>query len=417
MTGSVRAAVVLHRPARLSFLAFVVISLGCAGAESAQTARVVSADAALRAAVLDLLPDVERLSGLRARRPLRVERRDRAQLERYLRAQLDSELPPALADRIREAYAFLGLLPDDLDLRALLLQVYTEQVAGFYEPDSTALFVMAGNPPGGLESILAHELVHALQDQHTNLDSLTARARGNDQRVAAHAVIEGHATLVMFESMLAAATGGAVDISELPDLSQHLGPTLEAMQGQFPALQRAPLILRQSLLFPYLGGAGYVQALWRQNAGRPSPFGRYFPESSEQVLDPERALGARRDSPTELVITLPVGAQAIHSDNLGQLEVSVLLQEHVGPSAADLARGWDGDRFVVLQRQGRDRAFVWYSVWDDASARDRLIRALRGPVQTRLRAELIPVDIAGRPGARLSVGDVSGVGVRIAGAR
>lgn len=395
-------------------LALTLALAACAGARD--TVRVVTADPALRAAVLQLLPDIEARSGLTARSALRVERRDRAQLERYLRARLDDELPPSLARGLTETYAFLGLLPDTTDLRALLLAIYREQVAGFYDPDSAALFVLTGEPPGGLESVLVHELVHALQDQHVDLDSLTSRARGNDRRVAAHAVLEGQATVVMFEWMLARAAGGPVDLAELPDLGEALRPALEALNGQFPVFGSAPAIVREGLLFPYVDGARYVQAVWRRNAGRAAPFGRHLPQSTEQVMDPARALGSARDEPTELALDLAEGLHAVHEDNLGQLEVGVLLREHVGAGAADLARGWDGDRYVLFARTSGERGLVWYSVWDDAAARDRFVAALGRALDRLPRdARLERVEISGRPAARLSVGEGSGIAARVAG--
>lgn len=394
-------------------LALAVVA-GC-GTECGDTVRVQSSDPGLKAAVLGLLPDIEKRAGLEARGPLRVEWRDRAQLERYLRARLDEELPPGVARWVAEVYARLGLFADTLDLRALLLAIYAEQVAGFYDPDSATLFVLRGEPGGELEAVLAHELVHALQDQHVNLDSLTARGRGNDPRVAAHAIIEGHATLVMFERMLAQTAGSPVDLADLPDLGEGLRPALEALNAQFPMLSRAPLIIREGMLFPYLGGARYVQTLWQRNSpGRPPPFGGYLPRSSEQVMDPDRALGAVRDEPTELVIELPQGARQLYSDNLGQLELSVFLRQHLGAGAAELARDWDGDRYTLFTTRRGERVLVWYSVWDHARARSRFLDGLH-PVLERLpgRAAASAVEISGRPGVRLAVGNASGATVRI----
>ena len=79
------------------------------------------------------------------------------------------------------SYALLGLVPDTLDLRAVLLSLYTEQVAGFYEPDSTALFVMDDQPASALQGLLIHELVHAVQDQTVDLHALTDPDLGNDR--------------------------------------------------------------------------------------------------------------------------------------------------------------------------------------------------------------------------------------------
>jgi hypothetical protein len=91
----------------------------------------------------------------------------------------------------------------------------------------------------------------------------------------------------------------------------------------------------------------------------------------------------------------------------------VLLEELAGAGAAGAARGWDGDRFALVG--GGDRsALVWYTVWDDARARDRFVAALRPSLGSLPRAAtLVPRDVDGRPGALLSVGTEAAVGVTL----
>ena len=166
-----------------SFLltALAVLTVGCRDAQVAEGQLVVSDDPELRAMAAELLPDLAKLSGLELKAPVKLARRSRAELVAYLRAQLDRELPADEARDVAESYRLMGLAPEGFDLRAVLLAVYTEQVAGFYDPDSTALFVMDDQPAEALRTVLIHELVHAVQDQSADLDALTARERGNDR--------------------------------------------------------------------------------------------------------------------------------------------------------------------------------------------------------------------------------------------
>ena len=270
---------------RALVLALSLCLIGCGDADEvgrdvgltgADSSLVRSSDPELQSLAAEMLPDLAERSGLDLQFPIRVERRSREDLERYLIAQLDEELPPAEADRVARSYHLLGLVPGDIDLRGLLLEVYTEQVAGFYEPDSTALFVLDDQPPEALSTVLIHELVHAVQDQTADLSAITARELGNDRQTAAHAAIEGHATLVMMEYLLELAQGVPVDLSQLPDLSELMGATLASVEEQYPALAGAPRIFQESLLFPYLHGAGFVQALWQTEGSRPAPFGSFL---------------------------------------------------------------------------------------------------------------------------------------------
>ena len=303
----------------------------CGGtAQQPESELVVSSDATLRKLASELLPDLAARSGLELREPVRLEMRSREELVRYLESKLDEELPEEEARATVEAYALFGLVPNTLDLREVLLALYTEQVAGFYEPDSTALFVMDDQPEALLEGLLVHELVHAVQDQWVDLGALADPKLGSDRATAAQAAIEGHATLVMLEYMAEQAQGTPVDLGALPNFANLLRSQLEGARDQFPALAAAPPVIQESLLFPYLEGAGYVHGLWAQG-DRVAPFGEYLPKSTEQILG-----GTADDVPIELAMSVS-GADILHEDVLGRLELGVMLDQHLGPGSARFA--------------------------------------------------------------------------------
>ena len=365
-------------------------------------ALVTSSDASLAEAAARLLPELAERSGLELKAPVRLERRTRDELQRYLEFKLDEDLPVAEAELLTESYGLLGLLSRDLDLRAALKGLYLEQVAGFYDPDSTTLFVLDDQPEEALESLLVHELVHAIQDQSVDLDALTDRSLGNDRQGAAQAAIEGHATLVMFE-FLTALQGGPADPQEAVDLTEQLRPALERARSQSPALAQAPLLLQESLLFPYLEGAAFVEALWRQEPDRPPPFGAHLPTSTEQVLHPERFIGAGRDTPVVVDLATPAGWRRLYEESLGELETGLLLEAHTGSRGP--AEGWDGDAYLLLERGDGTRGLVWVSIWDSARQRGAFVDALRGDMSGfPLPASIDAVDVDGRPGALLRVG-------------
>lgn len=367
---------------------------------------VVSSDPELAELAAQLLPDLATRSGLELTEPVRLEKRSRGQLVRYLEAKLDEELPADEARAMVETYALLGLVPEDLDLRALLLALYTEQVAGFYEPDSTALFVMDDQPREALEGLLVHELVHAVQDQTADLDALTDPGLGNDRATAAQAAIEGHATLVMLEYMTEQMSGVAVDLGSIPDFASQLRPALEGMRSQFPALANAPRVIQESLLFPYLEGAGFVQSLWA-GGERVAPFGERLPLSTEQVIT-----GDAGDPPIELELTFE-GGRVLYENGLGRLELGVMLDEHLADSGAELAEGWGGDRFGLVEGPA-GRGLIWYVLWDDPSGRDRFAAGLESALD-RLggEARLERTEVAGHPAALIRIGNTEGVTARV----
>jgi hypothetical protein len=378
------------------------------------TTLVISSDPALRARVAELLPVLAERAGMELTRPIRAERRSREELESYLQYKLDQELPPEEARVRARTYALLGVVDEGLDLRELFLSVYTEQVAGFYDPDSTALFVMNDMPVEMLETVLVHELVHAVQDQTADLDSITAKVRGNDRQIAAQSAIEGHATLVMLEHMAAGLRGEPVDLSTLPDLSQAIRPALEAMRDQYPALASAPMVIQESLLFPYIEGASFMAARWQEAEGRPVPFGAALPQSTEQILNPGRAPLADEDPPTELELSLGGDLEVAYLNTLGQMEVGILLEELLGEGNRELAQGWDGDRVALLEAAEGGDGLLWASVWDTQEQRDAFVGALQGALSgLPLPATLEATDFLGRPGALLRVGLGEGVAVQV----
>jgi hypothetical protein len=404
---------------------FLLLLSGCGGGADAGTpdeasragvdTLVVSADPALRQLAAEILPDLATRSGLSLRRPVRIERRSRAALEGYLRVKLDEELPPAKARNLTAAYHRLGMMPDTVDLRELLLSVYLEQVAGFYDPDSTALFVLDDQPAESLRPLLLHELVHAVQDQWADLDALTGPEVGNDRRMAAQAAIEGHATLVMLEDMTEQLRGGEVDLASIPDMGNQLRPALEAVRDQYPALAAAPRVIQEGLLFPYLEGAGFVLELWQARPERVAPFGDDLPASTEQVLRPERFFSDPPDLPTDVVVSAGSG-RVLLDDVLGQAETAILLAEAVGASP-DAAHGWDGDRWILVElTDGGPPLLAWASVWDDVASRDGVEAHLR-PALDRFPggAELEPLEVDGRPVLLLMVGGLVEVEIALSG--
>lgn len=356
-------------------------------------------DPRLAAMVDSIMPALERLSGLEQLRPLSMARQPRDEVRAYVERQLARELPPARLDAMSATYAALGLLPDTLDLRSLLLDLYTEQVVGYYDAESDRMFVVENVPRDALEPVLAHELVHALQDQHVNLDSLVARERGNDRQSAAQAAVEGHATLVMFAFLAEGAVGHDVDPLELPNPALQLAPALQAQNSQFPVFRRAPAIIRETLMFPYVSGAGFVHAVWQHR--RAVTFIDLIPASTEQVLHVESRYLPEPDEPTDLALTDSDGWDVIYDNSMGELETRLWLREHLGISASAASAGWDGDRLRLLGNSAGDTTAVWWSVWDDESS-----AAAFAAVAARVRLPGLSVErteLQGRPYVRIRV--------------
>jgi hypothetical protein len=331
----------------------------CAEAQDRQFAEQVEAMAE------ELAPEVERAVGLDFRYPANVAVRTREDVYDYLRHKMEAEFPPEELERLSTAYRLFRMIPEDLDLNQLILDLYTEQVVGFYDPQSDTLYVVTGAESLELRLIVGHELVHALQAQYVPLDSILTSRGDNDRRTAAQAVFEGQGVIASLHAMMPDG-----DLAAVPEFWTQMRETIRQQESSMPVLGSAPLVLRETLIFPYLGGADFVRWFNERYPGS-VPFGERLPESTEQVMHTDRY--ASGDRPT--MLEFATDQEILYEDGLGEFEMRVLMTELLGDEddAAAAVIDWGGDRYAVFPVDS-EHGLVWWSVWDSATAADRFLR-------------------------------------------
>lgn len=335
-------------------------------------------------------PVVERASGLRFKGPTRSAMKTKDEVRAFLLGKLEQDFPPARQEGVEAVYRLLGLIPDSLDLKQLLLDLYTEQVAGYYDPESATLYGVVGAEPTALRFVLAHELVHALQHQYLPLDSLMRIKASADEQTAVQAVLEGQATVASIVAFVPDR-----DILRQPGFWQMAREQVRTQAASMQVFSRAPLAVREGLVFPYLGGAEFMRWWDSARAGQALPTLGTMPRSTEQVLHPARyALG---DAPVQVRFAEPAG-EALYEDTFGELEIQTLatVLRGGGEVLTETPIGWGGDRFRVY-RTADGPALVWYLVWDDQASAARF----RGTSGVRLLA-------AKRPGYRTTLESSAG---------
>jgi hypothetical protein len=320
---------------------------------------------------------VEALRGLRFERPVRPLFLDREEALEFVERVTRSEYPESERRVDEEGLKLLGLIARPTDLRAALARVNEEQLLGFYDDRSKRLVVI--RDPGVtrtlLEVTLAHELVHALEDQRFGLD--VPEGVPDDSVLAESALAEGTATAVM------------VDYAE-----RHLslGEALEL--AQLPEGEGLPPYLEKLLLFPYLQGERFVAAFRDDGGGWRAVDSIYRfrrPRSSEQILHPRRfAVGERpeRVRVPDLAGVLGPGWRRLRATALGEYDLRLLIDLGGGTRPAAGAEGWAGGRYELWRKGGldeecpapcipRDLALVrvrWDSARDRAQAERQLAR-------------------------------------------
>src|SRR5512143_932302 len=305
----------------------LVAAVGCR-----ERAKVVESETATRDLVRRLAVQASQVTGLHFKSPVVVRLRTRDQVRAYIIHKFDQDLPPPELAGVQAAYRLFGLIPDSLDLRRTYVDLLTAQVAGYYDPDSSALFIPTDQgDPAQVRLVASHELVHALQDEYLPLDSIINQRRQNDRRSAAQAVLEGQATFYQISILMPEQHPESLP----PGWFWRQRSAMALQQAAMPAFSSAPMWLRETLIFPYLGGADFVSWFARTHPRR-EPYGAAMPASTEQILHPDRY--AAGDQPVALAFSGPAVASVRFEDGLGEFEIGLLITQLRRDSTSDAGR-------------------------------------------------------------------------------
>jgi hypothetical protein len=344
----------------LRTFALVLAGLAIAGPAAAGTG----------AELRGIIAKTQELRGLHTSRPLAVSTLDGAGLRRVVVRVLADESRPRTEAAWDDVLHLLGVLRPGQRLEQVERRQLTGQVAGLYVPRSGRLYVLAGSGSAP-RAVVAHEVVHALQDEHFQLTRgpFAPRPRDHDGELAALALIEGDATDV--QSRYVATLSPR-------DLVRELARTLGAIPKG--AAARSVPFLQRELLYPYTAGQAFVRAL-RERGGQ-RLLDRAFrkpPRTTAAVLDPARYLAG---DPPPRPVTLPAGSYRF-TTTFGAEDLVALTGRE------GLARGWLGGRLGVGPR-GLDLRLATRGA---ASVAAVLERALPAPAAIAFSGQLVCVRI------------------------
>ena len=292
----------------------------------------------------------------------------RAEIERYVSAQLDEETPKDVLEATEALLYGFGTVDADFDYRATVTKLMASQLLGFYDPKQKTFFVGGDLSGDDADITLWHELVHALQDQHYDLTHLGDwQPDLGDSQAAVHALAEGDATSTMLDAMMKPRGATALDVPE---------SLMRAQSVLGSAALTAPPVLVRSLLAPYVDGLAFTNYL-RRHGGFAAVDAAWqaLPTSTEQLLHPEKFLA--HEPP--LVVPLPSApahAPYLHErfhDVMGEQTLRLLFEEWLpATTAATAASDWGGDRLSVFADDARKRwAVGWHVRFDSPAAAER----------------------------------------------
>lgn len=297
------------------------------------------------------------------------------ELREYMENNITKEYPEGM-EKPKLTLAAFGLFPQDRDFKSTLLDLYTERPLGFYDPEKKEFYIVEReseqnfeeNPP---ESVIIHELTHALQDQHFDLGSLpTNRNPNQDRALSVEALIEGGAMLVELSNL---SGEGNLDKIFREDLESKFRERLNSITKN-ERENDMPLILEKTLTFPYYAGSIFVNAIKKENWKSVNRAYSDPPLSTEQVLHPEKYY-EEQDNPTELNVPklseiLGEDWNLLENNTMGEYSIGVLFLEFLG-SESDIERnveareGWDGDFYKTYHKENDNSlGLTWFTTWD-----------------------------------------------------
>ena len=327
--------------------------------------------------IREVVEDVEDVRGLWRKTTLQIVLLDDALFSKALKAKAQKELTNVAVAAERARWAAFGLAPPDADPAKIMLGVLDEQVAGFYDPDTKTLTVRekppasAGASADTFELVIAHEVEHALQDQHFGFPDM-AKLPDDDARLARMALYEGDAMATMI-AVGAHRAGRPVKLAlgMASAAARGMSPgQLAQTAGYSPELLQAPAVVREELALPYVAGLGLVAEVHRRGGFElvDKMFARP-PTSTHHVLHPDAYLAG--EQPVRVPYPpVPVGMQALATGRMGELGARLALQVCVDEDVArDFAQQWAGDAYTIVRGPLDGVSLVWSTAWSGEGAK------------------------------------------------
>lgn len=336
-------------------------------------------------------------TGLPIKTPVKRQLTTRNAVESYLNEKFEEDEGAKRMQRGEIVLKKFGLLDRDFDLKPFLLALLKEQIEAYYDSKTKTVNLLDWVDVDEQQSVLAHELTHALQDQHVDLEKWSDQTPSDvsqnyredidhlakdEMDTAREAVAEGQATAVMMDNIL---KPKGKSLLKDPEVVEFIKEQM-ASSDSSPILARAPLLLSESLLFPYREGLSFEQDVW-MDQGQAAAFSGALdrpPSSTWEIINP-------RDFEKSKVPIVPL-LPDIHPivdklykpydiGQVGELDLHILTELFGGDNAArDITPSWDGGIYWAGQRLSartpaeqastKSISLFYLSAWkNDASAR------------------------------------------------
>jgi hypothetical protein len=327
----------------------------------------------------EILKETSEIRGLRVIRPVISGLKGREEIQQLVISRLNERNTPAELYAAEMFLHQLGLVPKEFKLQQSLIDLLTEQIAGYYDPRSREFYLANWIDKQGQTPVMVHELAHALQDQHFNLRRFEKWPKGDsDAELAAQSLIEGDATLVMMQFL-------SRDHERQVDLMKSV--LSNTTTGR---LQQTPRVIRDTLLFPYEKGTQWAVAIHSRGGWNAvSKAFKNLPRSTEQILHVEKYLTDEKP----VKVKVPDQSRLIGKDwRLLDMDINgewgyfLILDEYLKDErlSSEASNGWAGDRYALYKNSKTNKtSLVQKTVWDTVKDAEEFYRGYVARTEVR----------------------------------
>jgi hypothetical protein len=338
-----------------------------------------------------ILQQLSEITGFKIKRELPFEMVTRDQVNQFLKDQIRRTIKPEEIEAEEITLKKFGFVPPDFDLKRTTIDLLTEQAAAFYDFHRKKLFISDWATENMRDAALVHELAHALADENFPIQKFLDQAGDNsEESLARQTVVEGQASWLMLEF---AARRIGKSLADPATAREYLSGDSETNDndGEYPVFSKAPLYLKETLMFPYEAGQNFQQAIFLRDGK--AAFSRVFrqpPLDTAQILHPARYFDGVKPLTPELPRPIK-HSKAYVTGILGELDERILLRQYIDRAAADeFGPKLLGANYRIDKAKPNGRLMLLYaSQWSDADSASGYFRAY----QTVLRKKWKRLDV------------------------
>src|SRR5271156_1470834 len=300
----------------------------------------------------EVLAQMSQILALPIKEPLKKSLRSKQEIREYLVVEEKEDRTDAQRHADTKTLEAFGLIPKDFPLDSFMLDVLTDQVAGLYDPKAKEFYIADWIPVDEQKTVMSHELTHALEDQSFRIDDWIKAARPNDDaELARDSVSEGSAMAAMVDYQM---LDQHIGVRELPDVTLLIRAGAITEMDKDPNLAKAPIYIRDELLFPYLAGTGFTQEFLKAHSGWKDIHLVFEtpPASTQQILHPDLYLNGTKPVAVALPAwkgIVPDDWKLLEENTMGEFGFGEILKQFKKDNREDtLSEAWKGDRYAVF---------------------------------------------------------------------